>query len=79
MELIDVVKKLIGPVEPVGDSNVDDKRLENLKQLTSLTVDLVDLIRDVSLYKNNYQHSMKIAGEHANECLKDISNYAIEN
>lgn len=30
MKMIDIVNKLIGPIQPVGDSNADEKRLENL-------------------------------------------------
>ena len=32
----DVVKKLIGEVRPVGETNEDNRRLENLKALCEL-------------------------------------------
>ena len=33
MELIDVVRKLVGPISPIGESHADEKRFENLKNL----------------------------------------------
>lgn len=44
MELVDVVRKLVGPINPIGESHTDAERLENLKAMTKL---LEDLLGDV--------------------------------
>ena len=36
MELIDIVNKLIGNIEPIGDTSVDEERFENLKSYCEL-------------------------------------------
>jgi hypothetical protein len=72
VELVDVVNKLVGPIEPIGKTEVDEVRLNNLKVLTSLADELIGQIRDVSLNKSRCEHSMKICGEHAYEFLREV-------
>ena len=43
----DVVKKLIGNISPVGESNEDAKRLENLKEMCSLVEAILYDIDDI--------------------------------
>lgn len=31
MELIDIVDKLVGRIDPIGDTAIDNERFENLK------------------------------------------------
>ena len=70
MELIDVVRKLTGPINPVGESNCDDARYENLKMLCDLVNSLVTDIDSVA-YKNmdKVEYSMKRAGDYAKTFL----------
>lgn len=72
MELIDVVRKLIGPVEPVGETRADDERYENLKALTALVDNLICEVRYVTENKSRHEFSMKRAGEHASKFLRSI-------
>lgn len=73
MDIYDVVMKLIGPVEPIGETRTDEKRLENLKQLTSLTTRLVLLIDDVEMCgKNSPMASIKAASDHAEKFMDDL-------
>ena len=66
MEIKDVVLKLIGPVDPVGETNSDGKRFENLKALCELTEHLVCVIDDVSYRnKDRAEYSMSRAGKYA--------------
>lgn len=55
----DIVRKLIGPIKPLGDSNRDDERLENVKSmcklLNELYQDVVDIAHD---YDNDTQASV---------------------
>jgi len=62
-----IVKKLIGPIDPLGDSNRDKDRLNNLKA----TIELVDLllndIEEVANYSNSYEASVKEIGKLASD------------
>ncbi len=51
MTTYDVVKKLVGPIYPVGDSDEDELRLKNLELMTILVNLLVRDIDEVS-YRN---------------------------
>jgi hypothetical protein len=65
-----VVNKLIGPIEPVGETTTDEKRYENLKAQCELVEQLILDIQYVA--KNNkdrHEHSMKRAGEYADRFL----------
>ena len=72
MEIIDIVRKLIGPVEPVGETNADDERFKNLESLTELVDRLVFDIDQVAMQKNRIEYSMKRAGLFADKFLADL-------
>lgn len=67
MELIDVVRKLVGPIDPVGATHVDGERFDNLKTMTDLVDRLLGDIDRVAAYKNSHEFSVKRAGEHASK------------
>lgn len=64
-QLADMVMGLIGEVEPVGETNTDDNRFDNLLRLQNTVDILLDEIYFVCSYSNNYEYSMKRAGEQA--------------
>ena len=72
MELIDVVRKLIGPVDPVGETNADDQRFKNLQVLTELVDRLVFDIDQVGMQKNRAEYSRNRAGQFADKFLTDL-------
>lgn len=47
MELIDVVNKLVGRIEPIGDTAIDEERFENLKLYCELINEMVKRVDDV--------------------------------
>jgi hypothetical protein len=69
MELYDVVKKLIGPISPVGETVSDEIRLKNLQTLTRLVDDLVDDIEDVASHKDSHEYSVSKAGQLADSFM----------
>ena len=69
----EIVNRLIGPIQPVGDSNVDRKRLENLKAQIDLVHDLLEEIIEVRKNKSRHESSMKHMGKTADEFIKVIS------
>ena len=48
MELIDIVNKLIGNIEPIGDTTIDHERFENLKTYCKLINEMVRKVDDVA-------------------------------
>jgi hypothetical protein len=62
MEILEIVEKLIGEIEPIGVSEVDAKRLYNLFEIIELTEDLIERIRVVAKNKTRHEDSMKTAG-----------------
>jgi hypothetical protein len=73
----EIVKKLIGPVYPIGETNKDSKRLERLKILISLADDLLHDIGVVSTYKDRPEWSMQKAGKVASEYFELIGDTRI--
>lgn len=76
MDYYEVVTKLIGPVDPVGATHVDDNTFENLKELTHLVDKLLDDIERVSSNKTFPEYSMKRSGQWAWDFLKDVETAA---
>jgi hypothetical protein len=65
MEIIDVVRKLTGPIEPVGEHHTDTARAPNLDQTIELVDTLLRDLADVSKNADRHEDSMKQAGKKA--------------
>ena len=66
MTLAEIVFKLTGRVNPIGKSEVDEERFENLKAMCELVDILVTKIDEVAYdNKDRYEASMKKAGLYA--------------
>jgi hypothetical protein len=69
----DVVKKLIGSIEPIGKTEVDEKRLENLKAMTEMLDALLGEVMNVARFnKDRVEYSMNQCGKHAHSFLRSI-------
>lgn len=73
MDIHEVVKKLIGPIDPVGETNTDNNRFKNLEAMT----ELVDaLLRDIDVVTvdnlGRPEHSRNKAGEFASKFFDRI-------
>lgn len=71
MEIYDVVKKLIGNIEPVGSTHRDEKRLENLKEHIELTATLLHDLQNIAPYKDRVEYSMQVIGKKASDFLNE--------
>lgn len=73
MELLDIVNKLVGPIEPIGETNNDNERFDNLKTMCELVDDLLHQIYWVSA-RNRLSHeaSVKKATNYSVIVLKQI-------
>lgn len=72
MDIHEIVMRLIGPVNPVGDSCKDVVRLQNLNALTELVEALLDTIVDVAKSADRQEASMRSIGRHAREFLDGV-------
>ena len=63
-----VFRKLIGDTRPVGETNEDNKRYENLKVMCCVVEQLLCDIDDIACdYKDRQEYSIKRAGELADK------------
>ena len=72
MKIKEIVQKLVGSITPAGESNLDTKRLENLKIICGLIEDLVYEVNYVSRDKDRYESSIKVMGEYADKFLRNL-------
>jgi predicted translin family RNA/ssDNA-binding protein len=69
----DVVKKLIGKINPEGNSAVDYQRFENLKSMCELMDSIhTDIDALAYSYKDCHEASIKKCVDYANEFLNKI-------
>ena len=73
----EVVTKLVGRIRPIGETNTDDERFENLVIMCELVNRLVMGIDNVAyLNADSPQYSMKRAGTYAKDFIsKTLGNY----
>lgn len=68
--ILEVVRKLVGNINPSGRSEFDNERFENLKVLCKVVNSLVGDIDDISFKnKDSYEYSVKIMSEYAGDFL----------
>lgn len=70
--IYDVTQRLLGEIEPQGESNIDAVRYENLIDTVSLTDSLIDDIISVAQNKVRYEASMKRSGEYADNFISRL-------
>ena len=71
--IYDVVKELVGKIDPVGETNEDNRRFENLKTMTALVEALLSDIDYVAItYSDRGEYSMSRAGKYAGKFNKDL-------
>ncbi len=67
---VEIVRKLIGPIIPVGETNQDDQRFENLKETCELVNELIIGIDYIArTYKDSYEFSVSRSQEYATNFL----------
>jgi hypothetical protein len=71
--IVEVVNKLVGDVDPIGESNEDAKRFKNLKTLCDTIDRLLIEIQFVTRNETSYEDSVKKSGKYAREFLNYIA------
>lgn len=75
IDLAELNRELIGPVFPVADSAVDERRLDNLKRMSSLVEELLYDIHKVSALPRSHYGSINVASDYAKEFLINMQDY----
>jgi hypothetical protein len=75
--LYKIVTKLIGPIQPMGDSALDSLRLENIKVMTELVSELLADIEHAAKELNRGEDSMVKISKHAREFLVGVKEYTL--
>ena len=70
-QIADLIMSFIGEIEPVGETNTDNKRSNNLKLLLSVMDCLLDEIYWLLPYTENAEHSMHMIGDEAERWMKE--------
>ena len=71
-DLYDLIYLVNGRIVPVGETNIDNDRFENLKAMTRLVDRIVYDIKAVAEYSKRYEYSMNRAGEFAESFLRNL-------
>jgi hypothetical protein len=69
MTYTEIIKKLIGEIQPAGAAHIDTARFENLKEMCNLVEDLVSEIDKVAYNAERHEFSMHEMGVYANNFL----------
>ena len=72
MEIYEIVTKLVGKINPVGETNTDNERFENLKVMCELVVNLIVDIDTVGYYNRTaHEFSKKRAAEYVDKFITE--------
>lgn len=78
MDYHEIVKKLVGRIDPIGESNTDEKRFENLKQMTALVNKLIQDIDSVGYDNKDSKEFSLVEAEKLAQVLFDKCSYTSE-
>lgn len=70
-QIADIVMSIIGEIEPVGESHIDDQRFSNLLKLQNTMDILLDEIMYCLPYLDRVEYSMKRSAKQALEWMKE--------
>jgi hypothetical protein len=73
MNYTEIVKKLIGKINPIGETNTDAERFENLKEVCKLIDELHIEIDDIAYRnKDSKKFSVKRSVDYINQFLDNL-------
>lgn len=70
-EVADIVMTIIGEIEPVGETNTDDVRINHLRTLLNTLDVLIDEVTFVLPCELRYEWSMKRAGKEVRAWIEE--------
>ena len=69
---MDIIRKIIGKVIPVAETNEDARRLANLKELHFIMNELLDDVLAVAILNSRTEHSLVVASCEAIDIFSDL-------
>jgi hypothetical protein len=70
--ICEVIKELVGPIDPVGDSSVDVHRYQNLLTIQRVVEWCIEEIREVAKNAGSHEASVNQIGATATKFIKSI-------
>ena len=70
--ILEVINKLVGYIEPYGETYHDKKAYDNQEELIYIIRELIGVLGANSRYKNRVEYSVKKIGERAHGSLKNL-------
>lgn len=70
--IYEVTKRLLGVIEPAGDSSIDETRFLNLEDTIELTDKLIDDIIYVARHKGQHASSIDKSGSRADKFISEL-------
>lgn len=67
-----VARALIGKIEPIGETNEDMRRLDNLQVAIAVVDAYLDDIREVASFKGSAAYSIDRAGKMADDFIRSL-------
>lgn len=74
MSISEILKKLLGEIEPYGDTTIDDKRYLNIQNYYEALCFIVSKLKASAELKDRKEHSIK---EIARECQDILQEFGI--
>lgn len=71
----EIITKLFGKIEPVGETNADEERYNNLSSYDVLVAFLISELNESAKYKDDNRYSVNRIGEKAYEILRNQYEY----
>lgn len=75
MSITEIINKLCGKIIPVGETNEDDVRFENIQNYYEILSHTISILRIASQYKDRQEYSMQKIGK---ECYDILKEYGLE-
>lgn len=75
MSITEIFDKLCGKIMPVGETNEDNKRYENIQNYYEALSFIISALRNASEYKDRQEYSMQKIGK---ECYDILKEYGLE-
>lgn len=72
-EIADIIMKIIGEIEPVGETHVDDVRIDHLRTLINVLDVLIDEVTFVLPCEQRHEWSMQRAGKEVRKWIEEKS------
>ena len=72
MEIEEILERLFGKIKPVGETNEDNKRYENIENYKKALNFIFSSLEKASLYADRKEYSMQKIGKECKEFLRDF-------